>query len=54
MPEQSDTTYTPREDESAVPATDEQAKLDRVANEAAKRAVKREQRYDRDHNIFTI
>jgi hypothetical protein len=54
MPNDNDTTYIPRQDDSDVPATDKKANLDRIANEAAKRAVKREQRYDREHNIFTI
>jgi hypothetical protein len=31
----------------------EQKKLDRLANEAAERAERREQRFDRDHDIFT-
>ena len=33
--------------------TVEQKKLDRLANEAAERAERTEQRYDRDHDIFT-
>jgi hypothetical protein len=32
---------------------DEQQRLDRVANEAAAKAGKTEQRYDQDHGIFT-
>jgi hypothetical protein len=32
--------------------TVEQKKLDRLANEAAERAERTEQRFDRDHDIF--
>jgi hypothetical protein len=33
--------------------TTEEKELDRVADEAATRAEKREQRYDSEHDIFT-
>jgi hypothetical protein len=33
--------------------TVEQKKLDRLANEAAEKAQRTEQRFDRDHDIFT-
>ncbi len=39
--------------DSATAETPKETKLDRIANEAAGRAVKRQQRYDREHNIFT-
>ena len=32
---------------------EEQKKMERVADEAAEQAGKREQKYDNDHNIFT-
>ena len=34
-------------------STVEQEKLDRLAQEAAERAERTEQRYDRNHDIFT-
>jgi hypothetical protein len=43
-----------RQQDSPIDSTTvEQEKLDRLANEWAERAEKREQRYDRDHHIFT-
>jgi len=43
-----------REQENLVDSrTVEQKKLDRLAQEAAERAKRTEQRYDRDHDIFT-
>jgi hypothetical protein len=33
--------------------TSKETKLDHLANEAASRAAKREQRYDQERNIFT-
>jgi hypothetical protein len=41
-----------KDDPSNSKAT-EQAKMDRIANELAERAIKIEQRYDREHGIFT-
>jgi hypothetical protein len=36
------------------PVTNSKAKrLDRLADEAARRAAEREQRYDQEHDIFT-
>jgi hypothetical protein len=32
--------------------TSKETKLSRLANEAASRAAKRQQRYDQEHNIF--
>jgi hypothetical protein len=54
MPNQTNTPDTPREqDDSNTVETTEQTKLDSIANAIASRAVKRQQRYDKDHNIFT-
>ena len=51
MPNPTDTTDSSRLRNSTTPSN--QAKLDRIANEAAGLAAKREQRYDQDHGIFT-
>jgi hypothetical protein len=40
-------------DPSEGSETNEDKKLDRIADDAAKRAGKTEQRYDEDHEIFT-
>ena len=54
MTNQTNTPDTPREqDDSNTVETPKQTKLDSIANPVATRAVKRQQRYDRDHNIFT-
>jgi hypothetical protein len=54
MLNETNTPDTPREqDDSNTVETPKQPKLDSIANAVAKRAVKRQQRYDRDHNIFT-
>jgi len=42
-----------QEDASNDPRTIEEKELDRVADEAAQRAEKREQQYDSEHDIFT-
>ena len=42
-----------QQDASNDSRTIEEKELDRIADEAAKRAEKREQRYDSDHDIFT-
>ncbi|HEY4049262.1 MAG TPA: hypothetical protein VGM27_20570 [Acidobacteriaceae bacterium] len=39
--------------DSGAPKTTKETKVDRIANEVASRAVKRQQRYDKEHNIFT-
>lgn len=41
-----------QDDAEALKATKE-TNLGRIANEAARRGVRRQQRYDREHNIFT-
>lgn len=53
MPDQTETPEIPRQDGSDTAPTGKEARLDRVAKEAASRAVKRQQRYDQEHNIFT-
>jgi len=52
----SETTHskpTKQQDAPKDSRTIEEKELDRVADEAAKRAEKREQQYDSEHNIFT-
>jgi hypothetical protein len=53
MPDHTDTEDTPGQDDPGAATTPKETKLDRIANEVASRAVKREQRFDRDHEIFT-
>jgi hypothetical protein len=53
MPNQTDTPDVPRQDNSGAATTAKETKLDRIANEAASRAAKRQQRYDQEHDIFT-
>jgi hypothetical protein len=53
MPNQTDTPDIPRQDNFDAAPTSKEAGLDRIANAAASRARKRQQRYDQDHNIFT-
>ena len=50
---QADNTNKPKQDIPTPAETTEEKKIDRVADEAAEKAGKTEQRYDRDHNIFT-
>jgi hypothetical protein len=42
-----------KKDPSKPSETSDDKKLDRIADDAAERAGKTEQRYDEDHNIFT-
>jgi hypothetical protein len=53
MTNQTDTQDIPRQENSDVATTGKEAKLDRIANEAASRAGKRQRRYDQEHNLFT-
>jgi hypothetical protein len=54
MSNQTNDTDTPKQQgESSATATTKETKLARIANEAARRAVERQQRYDKEHNIFT-
>ena len=47
-------TGRPTQKDPAKPSeTPDDKKLDRIADEAAERAGKTEQRYDKDHDIFT-
>jgi len=54
MTNQTDTADLPIQDNSDAATTGKEEKLDRIANEAASRAGKRQQRYDQEHNIFTV
>jgi hypothetical protein len=54
MSNQANNPDTPKQqDESSAYKTTKETKLDRIAHEAASRAVKRQQRYDKEHTIFT-
>jgi phosphoenolpyruvate synthase/pyruvate phosphate dikinase len=54
MTNQTDNADVPRQEEDLSNSkAAEQAKMDRIANELAERAIKVEQRYDREHGIFT-
>jgi len=53
MPTQADHTDTPKHDKFMPEQTPAEKGLNHVANEAAEKAGKTEQRYDGDHNIFT-
>ena len=54
MSDQTSNPNTPKQqDDSSASIIKKETKLDRLANEAARRGVKRQQRYDREHNIFT-
>ncbi len=44
---------TPNVDQSKASKTAADKRLDRAAEEAAERAGRTEQHYDRDHSIFT-
>jgi hypothetical protein len=48
MPSQTKSPETPIQQDSI-----KETRVDRLANEAASRAAKREQRYDQKHDIFT-
>lgn len=53
MPEQFENSEaTKLEDETVSKATAE-TRIERVAEKAAEKSTKTEQRYDRDHNIFS-
>ena len=53
MPEQFENSEaTKLEDETVSDATAEK-RIERVADKAAEKSTKTEQRYDRDHNIFS-
>jgi hypothetical protein len=54
MPDAAESPKTPKQqDRSKDSATPEDKELDRIADEAAKRAGETERRYDRSHDIFT-
>jgi hypothetical protein len=52
MPSQTKSPETPSRQDSPV-TTSKETKSDRIANDAARRAAKRQQRYDQAHGIFT-
>jgi hypothetical protein len=52
MPSQAENPETPIQQDSHA-TTSKETKLSRLANEAARRAAKRQQRYDQEHNIFS-
>jgi hypothetical protein len=52
MPRQTKSPETPIQQDLPV-TTGKETTLDRLANQAASRAAKTEQRYDQEHDIFT-
>jgi hypothetical protein len=52
MPSQPRSPDTPIQQDTPV-TTSEETNLDHLADEAARRAAKREKRYDQEHDIFT-
>ena len=52
MPSQTKSPETPSQESSPI-TTSKETELDRLAEEAASRAAKREQHYDQQHDIFT-
>ena len=59
MPNYTDSPYTSTEQDDPSPSTTakitetKEIKINRIANEAAGRALKRQQLYERQHSIFT-
>jgi hypothetical protein len=53
MPNQTNSLNTPSQPDESPVTTSKETRSDRIANEAASRAAKREQRYDQAHDIFT-
>jgi hypothetical protein len=53
MVNHTDSADTPEQNSPDAATTDKETRLDRIANEVASHAVKREQRFDRNHEIFT-
>lgn len=53
MTTQADNTDALERDNSKPAETQVEKRLDRAADEAAEKAEKTEQRYDRNHSIFT-
>ena len=53
MPNQSEKSETPTPSDTKTLEKQVDKRLERDADEAAERALKTEQRYDKDHNIFT-
>jgi len=52
MPNEPESLKTPELDESKTSETPEQKKMNRIANEAAVKAGKRENLFDRSHGTF--
>jgi len=54
MSSQTNSPNIPSQQDDSNPTTlEEEKKLDRIANDVASRAAKRQQRYDQEHDIFT-
>lgn len=53
MADQVEHAEAPVPDEPAASEASTQKELDRIADEAALRAIKREDRYEQDHGIFS-
>ncbi len=53
MPDQLENTEATKLEDEAVSEATAQKRIERVAEKAAEKSTKTEQRYDRDHNIFS-
>jgi hypothetical protein len=53
MPEQFENPEATKLEDKTVSDASAQERINRVAEKAAERASKTEQRYDKDHNIFS-
>jgi hypothetical protein len=53
MPEQFENQEATKLEDKTVSDASAQERINRVAEKAAERASKTEQRYDKDHNIFS-
>jgi|HubBroStandDraft_5_1064220.scaffolds.fasta_scaffold63472_3 hypothetical protein len=53
MPEQFENQEATKLDDEATPDRTAEERIDRVAEKAAEKSTKTEQRYDRDHGTFS-
>ena len=53
MPDQTRIEQTPSTEELNTAKTDQDEKIDRIAEQAAEKASKTEKHYDQNHDIFT-
>jgi hypothetical protein len=53
MPEQFENQEATKQEDETVSGATAEKRIDRVAEKAAEKSTKTEQRYDRDHGIFS-